>query len=547
MKKRFWFAVSLLVIVAMLAACAPQATQAPTTAPVQPTTPPVQPTTPPAQPTSAPTAKITPKVIVAVAGDPSNLGPFVGMSLGRIGVLVTMYEYLFYIDQGKVTPYIAKSLQKVDDKTYDVTLFDYVTDSAGNHITAADVAYDFNTAMKLGNLKPLGDIQSVTAKGDYLVEFVTKAVPGAGDLEKMVTECPIVSQKAYEASPDQFATKPITTAAYVLKEYIPGSSLTFERRADYWQKDSSQSPIVAKSNVQTAVFQIITEPAQHTVALQTGSADVSTSVPGSDVALFDGKPGFTVIKNQDNLTNVLMFNGSKGNPFTSKELRQAVTYAIDKKALCTAVAPGACNPSHAVGNSNFKGYLTKWDTENYYDFDLAKAKQLFASSGAKTDLTVTLLSQNDANTGLVAQVIQADLKQLGITVKITQVEPPVFNTQKGDPTKWDLLLDATAGGDYIFSPWQLMLDQKRYNGTTSNWFKDDQLQALMDKAADQSTFTAENVDAAWQYIKDQDYMVGLFSYVNNIVSVSGITKVFLDERGFVLPGVNEYAPDFNRK
>ena len=127
------------------------------------------------------------------------------------------------------------------------------------------------------------------------MEFVTKEDLGEGGIEILV-ECPIVSQKAYEASPDQMATKPITTAAYVLTEYVPGSSLTFERRADYWQTDPTQSPVVAKSNVQTAVFQIISEPAQHTVALQTGSAGISTSVPGSDVALFEGQPGFTVLQ-----------------------------------------------------------------------------------------------------------------------------------------------------------------------------------------------------------------------------------------------------------
>ncbi len=53
-----------------------------------------------------------------------------------------------------------------------------------------------------------------------------------------------------------------------------------------------------------------------------------------------------------------------------------------------------------------------------------------------------------------------------------------------------------------------------------------------------------NVDAAWQYIKGQDYMLGLFSNVSNIVSVSGITSVFVDERGFIVPGACEYAPDY---
>ena len=142
----------------------------------------------------------------------------------------------------------------------------------------------------------------------------------------------------------------------------------------------------------------------------------------------------------DNLTNLLAFNGSEGNPFTSKELRQAVSYAIDKKALCDAIAPGACNPAHEIGNSNFIGYLTKWDTEPYYEFDLTKAKDLLAASGHKpADLTVTLLAQSQPpSTGLVCQVIQADLEALGITVNIVQVDPPVFNTEKTDPTKWDL-------------------------------------------------------------------------------------------------------------
>ena len=529
--KKVLFVVSILMIVAMLGACA-KPTAAPTEAPVATEAPAV---------TEAPTEAapaVFPKITVAVQGDPSNLGPFVAMSMGRIGVLTTMYEYLFYQVGPELTPFIAKSYESVNPTTIDVTLFENITDSAGNHITAADVAYSYTTAMGLGNLRPLGDLASVTAKSDYVVEFVTKSDLGRGVTDILI-ECPIVSQKAYEASADQMATKPITTAAYVLTEYVPGSSLTFERRSDYWQTDPTMSPIVAKSNVQTVVFQIIAEPAQHTIALQTGSADISTAVPGSDVSLFDNLPGFTVIRKMDNLTQLLAFNGSEGSVFNSKELRQAFSYAIDKQALCDAVSPGACNPSHEIGNSNFIGYLTKWDTESYYEYDLAKAKELFAASGAPADLTITLLAQSQPpSTGLVCQVIQAQLAELGVTVNIVQVDPPVFNTEKTDPTKWDISLDASAGGDYVYSPWALMFDQDRYNGTTSNWFKDDQLQTLLSAA--KTDATDANADAAWQYIKETDYMQGLFSYVNNIVGISSLTSVYLDKRGFVVPGACEY-------
>ena len=157
--KKVIFVFSIIMVVAMLAACGTPATHSsgncrpPTAAPA--TAAPA--TAAPA--TAAPAAAaIYPKIVVAVQGDPSNLGPFVAMSMGRIGVLTTMYEYLFYQIGPELTPFIAKSYEKVDAKTYSVTLFENVTDSAGNHITAADVAYSYNTAMTLGNLRPLGDL-----------------------------------------------------------------------------------------------------------------------------------------------------------------------------------------------------------------------------------------------------------------------------------------------------------------------------------------------------------------------------------------------------
>ena len=542
-RKAVVFLSVLSMIVLVLAACAPKAVETPTTAPVQPTTAPVQATAAPVEP-AAPA--IASEVTVAIGADPSDLSPFTGMSMGRIAVLKTIYEYLVETDQMGVdaVPMIAKTWEKTGDRTYVVTIFDYVTDSAGNHITAADVAWSYNTGMAAGKMRPLGDVESVTATGDYTVEFVFKKEFGPGGLDKVLSECPIISQ-AHEATLDQFATKPITTGPYVLKEYVPGSSLTFERRADYWQTDPSLRNLFSQANVQKIVFQVITEPAQHAIALETGTADISASVSGADIARFEGNAGFTVFKFQDNLTQLLAFNGSEGSPFTKKELRQAVAYAIDTTAMCEAVSPGACAPTHTIGNSNFGGYLTKWDTEPYYDYDLDKAKELLAAAGYEPgELTVRLLAQNDSRSGLMAQIIQAALAELGITVEINQVEPPVYNELKLDPTAFDLSIDAAAGGDFIFSPWQLCYDQNRNNGTTSNWFKDDQLQALLDAASSPSGFTPENLDAFYQYDKEQVYSYGMLSYFNLVVGVDGITKVVRDTRGQIIPGACEYSADF---
>ncbi|HWQ47167.1 MAG TPA: ABC transporter substrate-binding protein [Longilinea sp.] len=498
-----------------------------------------------------PVATIADQVNVAIGADPADLSPFVGMSMGRIAVLHTIYEYLVDVPSmgAPWAPWLASDVQQVDDVTYDVTIFDYIYDSAGNHITASDVAWSYNTGIASGNLRPLGNVESVTVTGDYTVQFVFKNALGMGDLDKILSECPIISQAAFEASADQFATTPVTTAAYVLTEFIPGSSLTFEARPDYWQTDESLRPAMTQANVQTIVFQIISEASQHAIALQTGTADISGSVSGDDITMFQeggsSADGFTVFTFRDNLTQVLSFNGSEGSPFTSQELRQAVAYAIDTTAMCEAVAPGACFPAHTIGNANFGGYVAEWDDQPYYEFDLAQAQELFAAAGYEAGgLTVRLLAQNDARSGLIAQIIQSQLLELGITVEINQVEPSVYNQLKLDPTAFDMIIDAAAGGDFAFSPWRLIFDQTMNNGTTSNWFLDNDLQVLLDTASSIAGYTPENLTAFNDYQKEMVYSYGLLSFANLVVSVEGITSVFRDGRGQIIPGACEYSADF---
>ena len=484
------------------------------------------------------------EVIVAIGADPADLAPFVGMSYGRIQMLHTMYEYLFDLEEpGKpLVTYIAKSYEKTAERTYDVTLFDYVTDSAGNHITAEDAAWSYQTAMDMGYLRPLGDIDSVSIVDEYTVRFVLKKNPAMGDVEKILTEAPIVSKKAYEASADQFSTHPVTTAPYELVKYVPGSSLVFEKRDDYWQKDRSLGPKYNQANIEKIVMQVITEPAQHAIALETGSAHISGNINSADIENFRDVKGFRLFTFLDNLSQALIFNGSAGSPFANKDLRQAVGYALDTQAMCAAVAPGASSPLYTIGNSNFGGYLEKWESEEYYGYNLEKAKSLFAKSGSKTGMKVRMLVQNDARYTLMSQIIKNQLKTLGIEVEIKTVEATVFNELKPNSAEWELMIDAAAGGDYIFSPAQLMYDKNRNNGATWGFFKDDTLQSLLDAAA--SEFTPEAIDAFHQYQKEQLYAYGLLSFHGIVVGVDGVKDVFLDNRGQIVPGACSFAEGF---
>ena len=201
--------------------------------------------------------------------------------------------------------------------------------------------------------------------------------------------------------------------------------------------------------------------------------------------------------------------------------------------------------SHTIGNANFNGYLEKWNSEPYYDLDLTKAKELFTASGATVghDRQVAVPERSQERADGSGHPVAAERDR---DHRRDQRSGAALYTisSKYDPTAWDLLLDATAGGDQVYSPWALLYAADRYNGTTSNWFDDPELQALLAAASADGGQTEANLDAFVTYDREHVYALGLLSWQNNVVSVSGVTKIFTDKRGQIIPGACEYAADF---
>ena len=129
-------------------------------------------------------------------------------------------------------------------------------------------------------------------------------------------------------------------------------------------------------------------------------------------------------------------------------------------------------------------------------------------------------------------------------MNIDAEETSVYNQAMYDPTAFDIALVAAAGGDFAISPWLLEYDQNRNNGTTGQFFKDDELQSLLMAASSLEGYTPENVDAFNQYQKEQVYAYGMYSWINNVVAVKGITDIVRDTRGQIIPGACGYAADY---
>ena len=493
----------------------------------------------------AATASSTPgesRVIIGLASDPQNIGPFQGMSQGRIGILYTVYEFLVTLQGGQMYGVLMKDYEKINDLTYNCEIYDYIHDQAGNHLTASDIEFSYNTAIQKGNLPKLGSIESVRAISEYVVQFKFKQL-SIGDLGALWMECPIVTKAAYEASPDQMATKPVSTTAYACTEFVSGSKMVFTNTGKYWQTDTSKINNTSKFNVDVIEFDIVSDSSQRTNALKTSAIDVTNWLSDMDVNDFRDKEGFGVTAVPDNTTYFLVYNcdAAKGAFANNQKFRQAIAYAVDPQMIIDGAFNGFGNAAMTWGNTNYSDYVKAWLTQDYYSTNLEKAKQLLAESGAK-NLNLNLMVLSSDVYSKIGAIIQAQLKQIGVTVNIHPYDNQLFNEYKFQPDQWDIMIDQGASTSYLVNVWKLAWDRTGYvHGGAVNFVKDNKLQSLLDTAMTEEQHNDASMDAFHQYLKEQCYGIGLAQSMVNIAHTKKISKIAVDPRIQVIPGACQYS------
>ncbi len=476
-------------------------------------------------------------VRIAMAFDPATMEPWAAMGDGRVDVLRCVYEYLFDYEcvGGDLLPVIASGYEQVDDTTYQVTLYDNIYDSQGNHITAEDVVFSYETCIELGNQAVgMSAIESVTALDETTVQmkFVTTA---AGTFANSVTNVCIVSKAAYEADPDHFASKPIGTGAYVLDEFVPGSNVVFSRRDDYWQTEELRARL-SQANIGHVEYKVIPEASQLSIALESGDVDIAYYIPTSDIHRFEGVEGYQVTSLPKDLAEVILFNCDESNVFSNQQLRQAVCYAIDSNVVLQNVYDGAGGVCKTYGAPVFADYNKEWDNEEYYEYNLEKAKELLAAAGYEEGLSIRLMTDNGPVHARMAQIIQSLLGQVGIQVEILQYDNTLINTYRFDPTQFDFYIANKSSFDFITSVWKFSFDMVSYKGQTLNFYKDDQLQTLLETSLDSKTHTAENVNAVHEYLKDICIGYGVCYGTNYVVANDRVSELAIDFKSRIVGG-----------
>lgn len=356
-------------------------------------------------------------------------------TVDREDVHMQLYDTLVIDDEehvGQVKPSLAESWELAKDgKSVDFKIRKDVKFHNGDTLTTEDVAYSINEAIKSAYSQAVtASIKAAKAVDDTTVHVELKYSYSPILSCFACSDLSILNKKAREKDPDEFGRNPVGTGPYKLVEWTIGDKIVLEAFADYWR---GEAPI------KTMEYKMIPDISAACIALENGDVDFLINPDQADrQSLIDNeKMSFYECDSASYI--LLSFNNSKGI-FADKKLRTAISHAIDRENIIMGAKEGVATPVEAAMIPMCAEYPENFKANEY---DVKKAKELLADAGYPDGLTVTMKTIDSEVYYKPTEIIQEQLRSIGIDVKIEVME-------RG---KW--INDVVVNSDYDMTVWAI--------------------------------------------------------------------------------------------
>lgn len=404
-------------------------------------------------------------ITVQIGPNPETLDPALNSAVDGGNMLITLFETLLIIDQdNKVQPGQAEKYEvSPDGLTWTFTMRDGLKWSDGTELNAKDFEYTFkriadtNVAAPYAetvigmiegykdaidsknpeklNVKASEDGKTLTIKLAYPCSYFDKIVAFG-------TMSPV--QKAtVEKNGDSWATKPETyvcNGPYTITEWTPSEKIVCKKNENY--KGGWDSSKIVNDKL---TFLLLEDSSASYTAYTGGTAQLIKDVPTEEIPTLkkDKKDEFNV----DPIlgTYYLSMNLNKA-PFNNKNVRKALSLAIDRDYVANTVMQGTYSPAYNyVGtgvddvdpgkfleNSKAANGGKPYISEDY-KANLEEAKKALAEAGypeGKGFPTITYSTNDAGYHKALAEYLQQVYKDLGITMNIDIVDWSSFTPKR---------------------------------------------------------------------------------------------------------------------
>lgn len=305
----------------------------------------------------------------------------------------------------------------------------------GTPVTADSVRRNFarvlDPAQQHKRLVLFEMIDRVEAPDPATVRIVTKYPFGAFEPTMAHISAAIVNPAVAESAGRRFGTTAAMTSGsgpYRVVEWRKDLEIVLERVDGHWRGTPPSRRIV---------YRPIPEAAARVLALETGDVDVISRVPPTELSRLEKTDGVAVLKTVSVGAQQFRFNLTR-RPFGDRRVRQAISYAIDRRAIIAALASGFATPSRSALTPIMRGHADLGEVP----YDPARARQLLREAGLPNGFRTRIATTPRYPMGVeLAEAVASQLKAVGIEAAIdvfdwaTMVQfwaglPPARNPQE---------------------------------------------------------------------------------------------------------------------
>ena len=365
---------------------------------------------------------------IAQVADISSLDPHKVSDIYSANVIRQIYSNLVQINEKvEIVPDLAEKWENPDDLTWVFHLRKGVKFHNGEPFTAADVKYTIERIKDPKTASPgathLREVASVEALDDYTVKIVTKRAFAPMLMSLTRYETSIVNAKAVAGAGADYGSKAaVGTGPFKFVSWSRGDKVILQKYDGYFRGPAS---------LDTVVYRGIPEDATRLIELQSGGVDlIPGNFPYQEFANVQKEGKYTTYTVPAQSTLYMGLN-TEVKPFDNKLVRQAMNYAVDKKAIVDAIYFGFAQPSRGPISPVIWGFDNS--RKEAYPFNPAKAKELLKQAGFPDGFEMTIFSDNRTERRSAAELIQAYLAEVGIKAKVELME-------------WSALLSTSAKG-----------------------------------------------------------------------------------------------------
>jgi ABC-type transport system substrate-binding protein len=265
-----------------------------------------------------------------------------------------------------------------------------------------------------------GLIKSIEAVDDLTVKF-TLCSPDVAFPPKLASPSFNIQPSEYlEATggTGDILDKLVGTGPYQMVEWKKGDSVIFKRFEDYWGEPAKTENLIMRWS---------TEAAQRLLELQAGTVDGIDNPSPDDFATIAGDSNLKIYPRPGLNLFYLGFNRNYP-PFDNEKVRQALSYAIDKQRIVENFFPGGSDVANYVTPCSLEGGC---EGPAWPEYNPEKAKELLAEAGFPDGFDTKIAYRDVVRAylpepGVVAQDLQAQLKEVGINAEIEVMESGAF-------------------------------------------------------------------------------------------------------------------------